>query len=269
MKVLFHDDIVKPISAFTIRMAEPESASNLLETIAVHRVSNMKLNAPNVPSELSGPAYQVAMTLIGTFQGSEDKGLNLTQIDAHTFKPENIQIDSIREALIAACSQGSFVPVLVAVEPEDLRQDANNVLSVVVGIGENPDINFLMITINIPKMIINMEDDGQTYIYYPVVFDAITKVIGSMYGKDVVATRSFMLAIEEPELPHAISPQDFLTAFANTPENVQHDTIPVDMLEKVEDEVPATEVTIEQTVETKIEVKEATEEVPDDVPSAE
>lgn len=264
MKILFHDDIVKPISAFTIRMADPDSASNLLETLAVHRVANLKLNTPNVAVN-NGPAYQVAMTLIGTFQTSDDPGINLTQIEAHTFKPENIEEDNIRTTLLNACSQGSFVPILVAAEPEDLLQDANNVLSVVVGIGELPEANFMMMTINIPKMISDMENDGMTYIYYPLVFDAVSKVIGSIYPKEVVATRSFMLAVDEPKLPTSVSPEEFTKAFMNTPENVEHDTIPVETLEKI----PEVEVNVEQTIETKIEVKEKSDEVADDVSATE
>jgi hypothetical protein len=82
------------------------------------------------------------------------------------------------------------------VEPED----ANNLLIVVAGVGENPDENFIVMTIWLQKvqdemgMVFSNENGEElTQMIYPLVFSVPAKAISSVLDAPAMHARMFVL----------------------------------------------------------------------------
>jgi hypothetical protein len=113
----------------------------MAESLTAHRLAN--------PIEGDqAPATQVARTLYGCLCNDEKNLINVCP-----YKPEDLNNEEIKNLLLKSCSEGNFIPFMVNFYRDDVEpEDANNLLIVVAGVGENPDENFIVMTIWLQKV---------------------------------------------------------------------------------------------------------------------
>ena len=201
MKVFYHSDIVPEVyTAFTAKMSDPGNTHMLVESLCAHRLENMKVD--ELPKD-NGPAAQAALTVQGYFMGSRDFPGFDTNVEVFEYLPEKLNDEGTKNMILDLCRHGKFVPFIVGFSKEDLAKDAPNVMVFIAGIGDNPECNFMVVTINLPSMaeVLGISYDGTNddivHLTYPIVFDAVAKVIGSTLPKDKVAVRTFIMSTEE------------------------------------------------------------------------
>ena len=201
MELFYHSDIItKVYGAFKCKSENPETTHELIETLAVHRIENSKADLKHTPAE------QVIMTLYSHMltHGQELTKEDLQFLSAHhilcaPYQPETLEEENVKNTIMKMCSTGKFVPFMLSITKTDATIDQDNVAIVVAGIGDNPDMNFAVMTLNIPEVIKGMNlqygedtaiDDG--YIIYPALFDLPKNILATMLPKNAIAIRTFV-----------------------------------------------------------------------------
>lgn len=191
MEILYHPDIISKIfTAFTTKMDDTlksETSNSMieaLENIAYHRITHLytKENSDElidtIPMQVSGTLHQFCN--------------DPHEIDIGTFQPENIPNNQIRDQVLELCKKGTFVPFLLIITHDDLNiQD--NYFEIVFGIGEDPDNNFAMMSINIPEYIkdLDLTKKNSAIVMYPMIFDVPRNCMASTGSEESMHIRIF------------------------------------------------------------------------------
>ena len=201
MYVYYHSDIISRVqTAFKTCIRDSKNGWQLVESMSVHRLSNLKETDDK-------PAEQVALTLYGILSDQKkygEEGENsIEDVPIAPFQPEKLENDNIRKMMLDHCAQGRFVPFMLSFDEED-NLSRNNTAVIVAGIGEAPDENFMVMTINIPKLIRSMKakfvnENGRkmSLIVYPLMFDVPAKVFASIIDEDCMHVRTFIMKKED------------------------------------------------------------------------
>lgn len=201
MELFYHSDIItKVYGAFKCHCEDPATAHEMIETLAVHRIENSKADLKHTPAE------QVIMTLYSHLMthGKDVTKDDLQSLTGHhilcaPYQPETLEEESVKNTIMKMCSTGKFVPFMLSITKADATIDTDNVAVVVAGIGDDPDMNFAVMTLNIPEVVTGMNlqygedtaiDDG--YIIYPALFDLPKNVLATMLPKNAIAIRTFV-----------------------------------------------------------------------------
>lgn len=189
MNMLYHPDVISKIyAAFTTKAQEcgEELDYNyqVLESLAAHRISHLYTKKDSTELIDTIP-MQVAGTLS---QYCKD----ITALNVSTFQPENIENEDIRNDILSLYKQGTFVPILLVFDHKDL-EDTNDLMVIIFGIGEAPDDNFAVMTINIPEYlkVADLSDPDGAQVMYPMIYDVPRNIIGSLQQEPAMHIRLF------------------------------------------------------------------------------
>lgn len=204
MNLYYHSDIIsKIVGAFKCELTDAKNAYQLVETLAIHRLENFK----ETPDD---PATQVTKTLYAALATRENKDGNEEFIAEHIlcapYTPETLQDEGIKRTLISMCARGRFIPFMVTVDQHDATSK-NNIAVVVAGIGENPEVNFMVMTINVPGVVNEMKlqfdetNSDMAHVIYPLSFDVANSLITAILTKDLIHVRTFLLKADDDTAP--------------------------------------------------------------------
>lgn len=225
MKLFYHSDIMTINTAFTLRVADSKNAHQIVEGLAASRLENPISAFDDSSSE------QVALTLYAFFGKkeailAEEKDIGITNIQVAPYKPEELNVESVRNTICDMCARGRFVPFIISVEESDVTslESGDNTLVVVAGIGENPGINFLVMTVNLEGAFQELKitentRPGLVNLMYPIVFDAVGNYVASILSKEFIAVRTF-IAKKEADIPAEFDPSQFELVNKEEVENV-------------------------------------------------
>lgn len=214
MKLFYHSDIMTIHTAFTLRVADSKNAHQIVEGLAASRLENP------ISKFDDSAAEQVALTLYAFFSRSEalqkgDPDIGITNIQVAPYKPEELNVASVRDTICDMCARGRFVPFIISVEESDVTslESGDNTLVVAAGIGENPGVNFLVMTINMEGAFQELKitentRPGLVNLMYPIVFDVTGNYVGSILSKEFIAVRTFILK-KEADVPAELDPSQF------------------------------------------------------------
>ena len=199
MHILYHSDIISKIyTAFTtksqmkanfgVETAETlEYNYSVLEALAVHRIGHLFTKdgtrelVDTIPNQVSGT--------VGQYCGE------CHSVDISEFKPEDLSNEEIRKDILDLCANGTFVPFISVFTHDDLNM-SDNLLVIIFGIGEHPDENFGMLSINIPEYIkdVDLTDRKSAIAMYPMIYDVPKNIIGALAEEPKMHIRLFTSA---------------------------------------------------------------------------
>lgn len=196
MKILYHSDIIPELTMAFSMKSEDENISKLLEDLAIHRMHNLKCTSADTNAT---PIEQVGYTTQAYLNTHLDKFLNIKDISTAAYLPEHLVDENQRNLILQMCTNGRFIPLIMCIDMNVVKNCADsNIVHVLMGFGENPKYNFIMLTMNIPRIIEylkieHVEGSDIVHSIYPIIFDLQTGVIGSLLDKDMVSIRSFIM----------------------------------------------------------------------------
>lgn len=189
MNMLYHPDVISKIyAAFTTKAQEAgdelEYNYQVLESLAAHRISHLYTKKDSTELIDSIP-MQVAGTLS---QYCKD----INALNVNTFQPENIENEAIRNDILTLYKQGTFIPILLIFEHKDLEA-TDDLMVIIFGIGEHPDDNFAVMSINIPEYMkgSDLTDPDAAQVMYPMIYDVPRNIIGSLQQEPAMHIRLF------------------------------------------------------------------------------
>lgn len=211
MELYYHSDICpKVFGAFKCNVGDPTTAFELTEGLAMFRLEHLKATEDNAATQVTKTLYAAMATNL-LQENTEPQTIypkpdtTAEHILCAPYQPETLDDQNVKELLLSMCAKGRFIPFILAVDKHDAESD-KNVAVFVAGIGEHPDVNFMLVTLNIPgiieKMGIKFKDDDDSdlaHLIYPLSFDVPNKCVTAVFTSEYVHARTFIMQTEAME----------------------------------------------------------------------
>lgn len=180
-QLLYHTGIfTQPLAAFATVSKDPSHFHEAIEAVAMHRLENPVnittaedlVKTSDVAHRIT-PSMEVAATLVSQFGALENGQPNVacSPFDVSTF--EDPALVGIRNLYNSTVESGYISPVMLMFSEENMGRLENSLVAV-LGFGRNPDVDFLIMTINLPEIYenLNVRDtiaSGHDMIVFPVM----------------------------------------------------------------------------------------------------
>lgn len=200
MNLYYHSDIITKIfGAFKCKLADADNAYKLVESLTAHRLENFK-ETPDDPATQVTKTLYAALSTKTTDDGEEH--FITEHILCAPYTPETLQEEGIKKMLLDMCARGRFIPFMISLTKDDIDSE-NNIAVAVAGVGEYPELNFMVMTINITGVAkaLNLKFDennrDMAQIIYPLSFDVPNNLITAILTPENVHVRTFIMKTEE------------------------------------------------------------------------
>lgn len=194
MKILYHSDIIPELTMAFSMHSNIGNTPELLENLAIHRISNLITADGTSPIKQVGYTIQQYLATIGN-----DRFRDITDISTVNYLPEHLLDEKQRNLIIQMCASGRFIPLIMCLDMDDIKNcGEQNIAHVLAGFGQDAEYNFFMVTMDIQKIINHLqieyvENSELVHSLYPIIFDLRSGLIGSLLDKSMVSIRSFTL----------------------------------------------------------------------------
>lgn len=159
--------------AIAVTAADPANYHDLVEGLALHRLEN-PVTLPDNMDPIT-PATEVAVTITQQLIASADV---CTTVDVSAFNSDTFEapeMATLKKMYTDNIQAGHLSPLILLFNKE-LIERQENVLVMLLGLGETPDVDFVAITIDLPTLREALSIDetiasGHDMVTFPITLD--------------------------------------------------------------------------------------------------
>lgn len=161
--------------ALAVKAADPANYHELVEGLTLHRLEN-PITPPGYTEPLNiGPATEAALTITQELMGPDSV---CSQIDVSGFNSDTFdtpELATLKKMYNDNIQAGHLSPLILLFN-QVLLDKEENVLILLLGLGEQPDVDFVSIVVDLPtfRKALNIDEtvaSGHDMVAFPITLD--------------------------------------------------------------------------------------------------